>query len=101
MKRSTSSSPAYTVAVEWWYNNGSCTVVCNVIYPSSETEDTKYYPINKFHAHIYMLMRLKKKFWRKSLFANILSAGTKYYKQHRKTTTQKAMTFDSYIKLMT
>lgn len=45
-------------------------------------------------------MRLKKNSG-ENLFANILSAGTKYYKQHRKTTTQKAMTFDSYIKLMT
>lgn len=48
--------------VEWWYNNGSCIVVCNVIYFSSEMEDIKYYLINKFYVYIYMLMRLKKNF---------------------------------------
>lgn len=35
--------------------------MCNVKYPSSETEDTKCYPINKFHAHIYMPMRFETK----------------------------------------
>lgn len=35
-------------------------------------------------------MRLKKKFRRKSLFANILSAGKKYYKQHRKNNNAKS-----------
>lgn len=51
----------YIVVVEWWYNNGSCIVVCNVIYFSSEMEDIKYYLINKFYVDIYMLMILKKK----------------------------------------